>query len=265
MAVQLVWGATAVGLSTIAGLMLVIITVAAIGSPAEAVRVFVYATGGVTALVLVLYGLGFALVHSWFSRNANWAIPALIPALALSLPWVGGLLHTVYLGSGFGIPADAIQVSVYWSYAASLKPVGVAIGIAVLWLALAGWLRHYYWWVRVRAMVGVGVPLMSLLVVGVSLAAGLAGADMAAARAKAAAASGENPAPYYGVNGRLVCVKPMGKETAVFNGPLAIDRPLVTFGLSGDRVWLWEPLRAKSLSVRLEDVVVTQAEAGECG
>lgn len=77
--------------------------------------------GGGSALAFVLYGLGYALVHSWFSRNANWAVPALVPALALTLPWSGGLLHTMYLQAGFGVPSDAIHVSAYSSYAASLN------------------------------------------------------------------------------------------------------------------------------------------------
>ncbi|MEU8565377.1 hypothetical protein AB0C45_28340 [Streptomyces cyaneofuscatus] len=58
--------------------------------------------------------------------------------LALTLPWFGGLLHTMYLQARFGVPSDAIHVSVYSSYAASLKPVGLALGLAAVVLALAG-------------------------------------------------------------------------------------------------------------------------------
>ncbi|MFJ6480051.1 hypothetical protein ACIQK6_07935 [Streptomyces sp. NPDC091682] len=202
--------------------------------------------------------------HSWFSRNANWVVPALVPALALSLPWFGGLLHTTYLRCGFGIPSEAIQVSVYWSYAASLKPVGIAAGLALVVVSFAGWMRHYHQWVNARGVVRVGVPLMSLFVVGITLVAGLLGAQVAASRAQTAAASGRDPAPYYGVEGTLVCVKPLNKEIAVFNGPLATTRPLLTFGPSGDRIWLWDPQRGKSLSARLEDVVVTEKTSRAC-
>lgn len=171
----------------------------------------------------------------------------------------------MYLKAGFGVPSDAITVSVYWSYAASLKPTGIALGLAAVVLAIAGWLRHYHQWVHARGMVRIGVPLMSLFVIGISLTAGLVGAEAAANRARVAAASGENPAAYYGVQGRLVCVKPVSKGIPVFNGPLANRRSLLTFGTSGDRVWLWDPRRDQSLSVRLEDVVVTEAGASTCG
>lgn len=260
-AVTMAWGTAAVGMMTGSGLMLAL-TVP--GPPAQAARVIAYAVLGAALLALILYGLGYALVHSWFSRNANWAVPAIVPALALSLPWFGGLLHTMYLKAGFDVPSDAIQVSVYWSYAASLKPIGIALGLAVVVLAIAGWMRHYHQWVHARGMVRIGVPLMSLFVIGISLTAGLAGAEAAASRARAAAAFGENPAAYYGVQGRLVCVKPVAKEIPVFNGPLATTHPLLTFGTSGDRAWLWDPRRAQSLSVRLEDVVVTEAGASAC-
>ncbi|MFE9906993.1 hypothetical protein [Streptomyces clavifer] len=262
LAVTMVWGAAAVAPMPLAGLAL---TLFMPGPPAQVARVTAYAVGGVGICALILYGLGYALVHSWFSRNANWAVPALVPALALSLPWFGGLLHTMYLKNGFGIPSGTIQVSVYSSYGASLKPIGIAMVLAVVVLAIAGWARHYHARVHSRGMVGIGVPLMSLFVIGISLTAGLLGAETAANRARTAAASGETPAAYYGVQGSLVCVKPVSKDIPVFNGPLASTRPLLTFGTSGDRVWLWDPRRDEALSVRLEDVVVTEAGASACG
>ncbi|WOX21226.1 hypothetical protein [Streptomyces solicathayae] len=259
--VQLAWGAMAVAPMAACGLLLAL---TAPGTPAEAARVMLYGAVGLVALVLIVYGLAYAFVHSWFSRNANWAVPALVPALAVSLPWFGGLLHTMYLRYGFGVPSDAIPVSVYWSYAASMKPVGIALALTLVLLAIAGWMRHYHQWIHAQGMVRVGVPFMSLFVVAMTLTAGLISAQVAASRAQAAAASGRHPAPYYGVQGALVCVKPMEKEISVFNGPLAPSRPLLTFGPSGDRVWLWDPKRDRALSVRLEDVVVTEARKGTC-
>ncbi|MFE6761447.1 hypothetical protein [Streptomyces sp. NPDC057689] len=261
-AVTLAWGTAAVMPMTAAGVLL---NLTMPGPPAQVARLTAYAVLGVTLCALILYGLGYALVHSWFSRNANWAVPALVPALALSLPWFGGLLHTVYLKEGFGIPSDAVQVSVYQTYAASLKPVGIAIGLSAVVLAIAGWMRHYHQWVHARGMVRIGVPLMTVFVIGISLTAGLVGSEAAANRARAAAASGKVPAAYYGAQGRLVCVRPLSKRIPVFNGPLATTLPLLTFGTSGDRLWLWDSQRDESLSVRLEDVVVTQAGRSACG
>ncbi|MFB8047869.1 hypothetical protein [Streptomyces rubiginosohelvolus] len=191
-------------------------------------------------------------------------MPALVPALALSLPWFGGLLHMMYLQAGFGVPSDAINVSVYSSCAASLKLAGLALGLAAVVLALAGWMRHYHQWVHARGMVRIGVPLLNLLIIGISLAAGLAGAEASANRARTAATASTVPAPYYGIRSRPVCVTSLAERTPVFNGPLSTTRPLLTFSTSGDRVWLWDPQLGESLSVRLEDVVVTEARSSTC-
>jgi hypothetical protein len=259
---QLGWGAVAVGMMTVFGLMLALI---APGPLAEVARVTTYAAAGLALFLFIIYGLSYALFHTWFSRNANWAVPALIPALALSLPWFGGLLHTVYLRTGFGIPADAVPVSLYWRYLASFKPLGLALALASLMAAIAGWMRHYHQWVNSRGMVTVGVPVVSLVVFGFSALVGVAEAQIDAGRAWQAARAGKTPASYYGLEGELACVTPVDKEIPVFNGPLDSKRPLLTFGPSSDRIWLWDPRRTESLSVRLEDVVVTEAEKGRCG
>ncbi|MFB6627580.1 hypothetical protein ACFCW1_35300 [Streptomyces sp. NPDC056375] len=261
LAVQLAWGAMAAWPLAASGFLLAVIPP---GPPAEIAGVTLYAVLGIIAATLILYGLAYAFVHSWFSRNANWVVPALVPALALSLPWFGGLMHTMYLRYGFGLPSEAVQVSAYWSYAASLKPVAIAVSLALVVVSFAGWMRHYHQWVNAQRMVRVGVPVMTVFVFGMSLAAGLLGAQAAASRAQTAVASGRDPASYYGVQGTLVCVKPLSKDIAVFNGPLASTRPLLTFGPAGDRIWLWDPQRGKSLSVRLEDVVVTQKTPRAC-
>ncbi|MGW6057541.1 hypothetical protein [Streptomyces sp. NPDC055189] len=259
--VQLAWGASAVGMMTAFGFML---AVTAPGPPAEVARVVTYAAMGGATLAFVLYGLAYALVHSWFSRNANWAIPVLVPALALTLPWFGGLIHTVYLRTGFDLPTDAAPTSLYWQYAAALKPMGVSLAFALLVVAFAGWMRHYHQWVHSRGMVKVGVPLLALFIVSMSMLAGMAGAENAAGRAWTAARAGTTPATYFGLEGSLVCVEPLQKKPSVFNGPLDSKKPLLTFGPSGDRVWLWDPRRTESLSVRLEDVVITESTGRNC-
>ncbi|NGO13408.1 hypothetical protein G5C60_38895 [Streptomyces sp. HC44] len=257
---QLAWGALAVGMMTAFGLVLAL----TVPGTAEAAVVVTFAVTGLATLVFVLHGLAYALVHSWFSRNANWAVPALVPALALTLPWFGGLLHTMYLGA-FGIPGDGAPVSLYWRYVASLLPLGVALVMTVFWIAVAGWLRHYHQWIHSRGTSVVTVSLVCALIFGMFVLAGIGGAEMASGRASTAARTGETPDSYFGLVGKLVCAKPLDDEVAVFNGPLNSKKPLLTFGPAGDRVWLWDPRRTDSLSLRLEDVVVTETRSGRCG
>jgi hypothetical protein len=258
---QLGWGAVVVAMMTLFGYMLALVVP---GPLPEVARVTTYAAAGLALFLFILYGLSYALFHTWFIRNANWAVPALIPALALSLPWFGGLLHTVYLRTAFDIPADAVTVSLYWRYLASFKPLGLALAVAALMAAIAGWMRHYHQWGNSRGMVTVMVPVVSLVVLGFSGLAGMTEAQVDAGRAWQTARDGKVPAPYYGLEAELVCVTPVDKGIPVFNGPLDSKRALLTFGPTSDRIWLWDPRRTESLSVRLEDVAVTEGEGGRC-
>ncbi|MFF3407737.1 hypothetical protein ACFYW8_16315 [Streptomyces sp. NPDC002742] len=258
---QLTWGALAVGSMTTFGAVL---TFAVPGPAPEVARVTIYAVAGLAVLVLVLRGLGYALVHSWLSRNANWAVPAMVPALALILPWFGGLLHTFYLQTGFDIPADGVSVSLYWRYMASLLPLGAAVVVTLFWIAVAGWLRHHHQWIHSRGISAATVSAMCVVILGMFVLAGMTAAQVASGEAWSAVRAGKTPAPYYGLEGRLVCVKPVTQRISVFNGPLDSKRPLLTFTPSGDRLWLWDPRRTESLSVRLEDVIVTEARQGGC-
>ncbi|MET9970995.1 hypothetical protein ABZZ80_35095 [Streptomyces sp. NPDC006356] len=258
---QLAWGAVAVGMMAAFGLMLALTLP---GPFAQAARGVTYVAFGLAMLIFIVRGWVYGLVHSWFSRNAHWAVPALVPALALVLPWFGGLLHTMYLQIGFDIPAEGLSVSLYWRYAASLIPLGVALVLTLLWIAIGGWLRHYHQWTQSRGTAALTVSLVSIVIFGMSVLAGMAAAERESGRAWTAARSGKAPESYYGLEGKLVCVSPVDKEIPVFNGPLADGRPLLTFGPSGDRIWLWDPHRTESLSVRLEDVVVTGAAHGAC-
>ncbi|WP_329073212.1 hypothetical protein [Streptomyces sp. NBC_01429] len=256
LATQLASGAGLIGFLFLTGAMY---ARNAPGTPRQAALVALLAALGIGLLAFIIRGLTWALVHSWFGRHANWALPAFASALALALPWFGGLLHTMYLRRAFGLPSEAASVSVYWQYAASAAPVAAALLMAALVLAFAGWMRHFHQWVNSRGLVITGIPFTTLVVVSISLLAGVVQFENAAGRAWADARSGRTPASYFGVQGRFVCVEPVEDRIAVFNGPLDTEWPLLTFGTSGDRVWLWDSRRAQALSVRLEDVIVTQA------
>ncbi|MEW2188721.1 hypothetical protein ACWECC_09310 [Streptomyces microflavus] len=217
------------------------------------------------------YGVHWALVPSWFSRHANWLVPALLAPLLLLLPWFGRLLYTVYLTIGFGIPVESVPLTTYSMMYAALKPMAVAAGCALFFVAVAGWARHTYW----GRMPGEStpaflLPLSALQYIVTALLFGVLSAGYAWGDAVDAVRAGRSPAGYYGLRGTLMCVEPKGPDIPVYNGPLVTDRPVVTFGASGERVWLWAPSRQESgsdqgraMSVRLEDVTLARPAAAE--
>ncbi|WP_107099141.1 hypothetical protein [Streptomyces kanamyceticus] len=223
---------------------------------------------GVAGAALAGAGVWWALVPSWLSRNAHWFVPVVAAPLFFVVPWFGRLLYTLYLTVGFGVPVEAVPVTTYSMTYAALKPIGLAAGFALVFVAAAGWARHTYWGrVPGDGIPGFVLPVVAALYIVTTLLVGLITAAAATDDAAAAVKEGRNPPGYYGLHGTLMCAKPLSKDIAVYNGPLVTDRPVLTFGSTGERIWLWGFQKAKggksekgdwaAMSVRLEDVVLT--------
>ncbi|MEU2511016.1 hypothetical protein [Streptomyces syringium] len=260
------------GLGEIAAMLGVgYLTISAMPVSSDRILVVVPLTAlGVGLFAWTAYGVWLALVPSWFSRNASWLLPALLAPLYFLLPWFGKLLYVLYLSLGFDIPVDAIPVTTYSFMYAGLKPIGLAAGFALFFVAVAGWARHFYW----GNSSGGGIPAFLLPAVAAqyvltALLFGALTAGTAWSEAADAVKAGRNPASYYGLSGKLMCVRPQSKDVAIYNGPLPTHRPVLTFGSTGERIWLWGPqdsgsggARWASMSVRLEDVTLTPARPG---
>ncbi|NUO44691.1 MAG: hypothetical protein HOV73_29680, partial [Streptomyces sp.] len=219
----------------------------------------------------VAFGLWYALSASWFSRNVQWFLPVLAAPLPFVVPWVGAFLHAVYLEDMFGIPADAVHVGFYWQYAVALKPLGVAVVCVLTALAVGGWARHFNVAPSVGGFFRLMLVLAGLVAVLTTVTLSLDTTEKAAERAMDAAADGRRPPGYYGLQGDLVCVRPLSGRIPVINGPLPTTRPLISFQPSGDTLWLWDPSRSRgedstrhALRVRAEDVTLSAAHGTHC-
>ncbi|MFE0625708.1 hypothetical protein ACFW3D_01905 [Streptomyces sp. NPDC058864] len=208
-------------------------------------------------------GVYFGLRDSWFSRNAVWLVPLALPVGWSLVTWLGRLMQALYLDR-FGIPSGSVRsAGDLWPYAAAAEPLGLALGFVLFFTAVAGWLRH----VHVAkgdnrlALVAV-IVLLSAAFGATALLAGARDADRAARDAGAAARRGHAPAAYFGMQGTLMCVVPVGDgPVPVENGPVPADHAVLSFGASGDWIWLWDPDRSQALSVRRDDVQLLPAAA----
>jgi hypothetical protein len=135
--------------------------------------------------------------------------------------------------------------------------------------ATGGWLRHLHITGgehRHSVLAALSIVTLSFTVAGISFGVGKA-AD-AADRAQTAAAHGRAPAAYFGLEGTLVCVRPVpaDQQVPVDNGPVPTDHPVLSFGASGDWIHLWDPSRRaaspdrRSFAVRREDVQLLPAK-----
>ncbi|MEV8021838.1 hypothetical protein AB0O76_37055 [Streptomyces sp. NPDC086554] len=128
---------------------------------------------------------------------------------------------------------------------------------------VVGWNRYNYVSLG-RGRLALAAQRVFLLVgivtaIALAMAVGIRAADVAAKDARAAARSNRTPKPYFGLQGRLVCVRSLQQRIPVFNGPIPSDRPLLTFGTSTDQAWLWDAVSGQLLAVRTEDVMLERA------
>ncbi|MGW7297233.1 hypothetical protein [Streptomyces sp. NPDC054829] len=223
------------------------------------------------AAVAVFIGAGvfLALRRTFLTRHAGWLVPLSVPVLWSVVNWLGGQMHAEYLDR-FDIRADAVPTSTLGRYSAAAEPIGLALISVLFVVAVAGWLRHFHLG-RDRGNRLMAVVLATLLAVAFALTAigiGTSNAASAAGRAaEAVARQGTRPPDYYGVYAHFVCVRPVDpdKPLAVDNGPAPTDHPVLSFGTSGDWIWLWDPERhngtvQESFAVRREDVQLLPAK-----
>lgn len=213
------------------------------------------------ALLFLFIGFGLAFVWGqWVTKNISWMIPLVITLITPLVLWYGGALDAEYLSYGFGMPAGAVSVPSVWRLAIAGEPVLIGLVSALFFIAIIGWLRYFYLFRELTRLlivlqtVGLAVVyLLSSLGVGISLV------NAAARQASADAHAGYNPATYFGLQGTLVCVQPVGSPIPVYDGPLPANQPVLSFGADGDRLWLWDPHSYRAINVSLNAVTVTRA------
>lgn len=238
-------------------------------SPGQDLQLFAAAL----VVLFVLPGVYLALRQTWLSRNAVWLVPLAVPVAGSTVAWLGRLMRAVYLEE-FDVPAGSVRsVESVWDYAAAAKPLGTAVCFVLLFTGLLGWARHTYLALgggRVYAVVATLVASLLYVLVGIGVGVDAARAD--ARRAMADARAGRTPAAYFGLQGSLLCVRPVdgdGGAVAVENGPVPTGHPVLSFGSSEEWIWLWDPRRdgagSPTVAVRREDVrLIPPGAAGGC-
>ncbi|KOX37855.1 MULTISPECIES: hypothetical protein [unclassified Streptomyces] len=218
-------------------------------------------------------GCWHAFSRSWLSRHILLLLPVLLAPLPFVLPWVGSFLHTAYLEEALGIPEPAVHVSFYWRYFVALKPVVLTLAITLLFVAFYGWAKYFNLHISQGVMMNGTFPLLVLVAVLGMADLTLKEARAAAERAYLAATRGEDPPSYFGVDGRLVCVRPVepGKPVSVHPGPLPTGRPVLAFPREGGDLWVWDPSPGRgplstdhAVRMRAEDVSLYPATGTTC-
>ncbi|WDF38002.1 hypothetical protein PBV52_14950 [Streptomyces sp. T12] len=230
--------------------------------------------GALVLAVGVFTGAGvvLALRRTVFTRHAAWLVPLSVPVLWSMVGWLGRQMHDAYLDR-FDIRAETVPSPRLGTYLVAAEPMGLALGSALFFVAVVGWLRHFHLG-RDASNRFFAIALATLVIVVYALSAVALGTGQAASAAGRAAENaarrGVQPSDYFGVYGHFMCVRPVDAShpLAVENGPVPTGHPVVSFGTSGDWIWLWDPARnngkvQESFAVRREDVQLIPAENPE--
>ncbi|MFC8586519.1 hypothetical protein ACFUGD_18540 [Streptomyces sp. NPDC057217] len=229
--------------------------------------------GQALLILATAVGCWHAFSRSWLSRNLLLLLPLLLAPLPFVLPWVGSFLHTAYLEEVLGIPESAVHISFYWRYFVALKPVALALAITLVFVALYGWVKYFNPHIAQSAMVIGMFPLLVLVAVLSTADLTLKEVRAAAERTYLAATRGERPPSYFGIDGRLMCVRPVepGKPFSVHPGPPPTGRPVLVFPREGGDLWVWDPSPARgrlssdhAVRMRAEDVSLHPATGTTC-
>uniref|UniRef100_A0AAU2VWL4 Uncharacterized protein n=1 Tax=Streptomyces sp. NBC_00008 TaxID=2903610 RepID=A0AAU2VWL4_9ACTN len=189
-------------------------------------------------------GCWFAIRQTWISRHAVGLLTVLVLPLPWVLPFVGSFLQFLYVEEGFGIPADSVSASIYWTGASALLPTLGCVTLLLPPLALYGWSRHFHWvWEKsIVSVVSAGAAATLVVAGGFAF---MSRTSEAAHRAARDVVNETAPEAYFGIQGERVCVQPLKQKLSVHNGPLPTDRPLLAFSTDGPVLYLWDPVRAR--------------------
>ena len=217
---------------------------------------------GLIAVALILIGMGviLALRDSGVAGQLWWLLPLAVTVLAPVVLALGGTFDAEYLNGGFGISADTVSAPAVMRLAIAGSSILIGLSAVLVLVAVIGWVRYFHGLDDVtRPLLVLGVICVAITYLLSSVSWGISQADAAARTAAAQARAGRQPAAYFGLRGVLECVQPTTSPLPVYNGPLPVERPVLSFGTTGTQLWVWDPRTARAISVPLQDIAAIPA------
>ncbi|WP_077796028.1 hypothetical protein [Streptomyces sp. JHA26] len=219
-----------------------------------------------TAVVAVVLAGLWLLVRQWtWGEWVAWAVPLAVTLTVSAFVAAGSVLHALYAdGLSFG-PED-LDVPPVWQFAAAVKLLVMLSLVMVVpaWWGFAKHRHHRYAVPGDGTNVILNVCLFVAMLAGAGLQA-LHSAGTAVDRTVAAAARGEDPPSYFGVEPEWTCVRlvvPAG-ELAGEGPPLKPTRPYLSFGVAGETAVLWDPVTREPVKLPANQVWLGPAESGK--
>ncbi|MCX5296655.1 hypothetical protein OG898_09145 [Streptomyces sp. NBC_00193] len=222
--------------------------------------------GEVVAILGICYftarGLWLLARQSTWGRLVPWLVPALLTLAPVLLAGLGVSLQALYLYP-FGLDAEDVDVPAVMRVLAT----GRVLAASLLWLiapAVLGYLRHLHIMIALRWLGYATFVYASVITlsVGVVFLAGFP-ALSAGFEARAAAAEGRTPGPYFGIKPEWVCALPTKPLAQVPSdgGLLDPKHPYFSLGDAGGTAALWDVKEKQAIKVPLSALRLVPVEA----
>ncbi|MEV8548292.1 hypothetical protein AB0L04_00355 [Streptomyces glaucescens] len=221
-----------------------------------------------TLLVVgVVSGL-WLLVRQWtWGEWVTWAVPLVVTLLVSTFLAAGSVLHALY-ADALDLSSSDLDVPPVWQFLAALKLLSVLAYVLLVpaWWGVARHRHHFYATPGERS----NVILHALVFVVILTFTGgfaLDSAGRAAQRTKAAAARGEEPPPYFGVEPSWTCVRTTTAPARIpGEGPaLDPDRPYLLINVADGTAVLWDQITGEPLKLPANKAWLVPAEPGGGG
>jgi hypothetical protein len=133
--------------------------------------------------------------------------------------------------------------------------------IVALVMSPLGYLRYLHMPIPMLRFLAVMLLPVALLCGAVFLLDSVLEARDAAARHQSLMRQGRLPGSFLGADPHFVRVHPLTEDPAYVGCRPATDRNLVSFGSTGERIYLWDPRTGQACQVRLGDYSFDQITA----
>ncbi|MFG3548445.1 hypothetical protein [Streptomyces sp. NPDC047725] len=219
-----------------------------------------------TAVVIaVLAGL-WLLVRQWtWGEWVAWAVPLAATLTVSAFVAAGSVLHALY-ADGLSLSPSDLDVPPVWQFAAAVKLL-VMLSLAMVVPAWWGFAKHRH---HRYATPGDGTNIILNVCLFVAMLAGAGlqawnSAGTAVDRTVTAAARGEDPPSYFGVEPEWTCVRLVvaADELAGEGAPLKPARPYLSFGVAGETAVLWDPATREPVKLPANQVWLGPATSGK--
>ncbi len=210
----------------------------------------------VLLVLMVFFGMRCLLAGTSGGVLASWAVPLVVTVGLAGLPGMSGLFHQIYFGAFEIEDSSSIPISEFWRVWPSIVTVLGGWLVVAVFLTPLGFARYFHVPSAVLRFLAVLIIPVAVISGALTVLDTMLGARAEALRHQSMIRQGRLPDSYLGVQAHFVRVDPIAQNPPYLGCQPATDRTLVSFGSTGERIFIWDPRTGEACRVRMDDYAI---------